>query len=349
MTKQQTQQHNTHEVLGPYSISDIAQSLECELYNSAHNNDLIYGVNDLVDATSKEICAFHNIKYINDLQNIKARACILNAKHAQLLPNHTVGLLSDNVYLSYTRLIDLFYRPYSYRDKIESTASIASSAVIGKNCYIGHNVVIEDHVRIGDNCTIQANSFIGRAVIIGHRANIASNSSISHAQIGNDFVALPGVRIGQNGFGFATDKATGKHYRIYHIGLVLIGDDVEIGSNSTVDRGSTKNTIIESGCRIDNLVQIAHNVKIGVGSVVVAQVGIAGSSDIGRYCQLGGQVGVSGHIKINDFAQIAAKTGIIQEVEESQIVAGYPAVPIKDWHRQTVILKNLVKDSKNRN
>lgn len=227
------------------------------------------------------------------------------------------------------------------KKKIMPTACISNSAKIGKNCYIGHNVVIEDNVEIGDDSVIESGTVIEYKVKIGKRARIDSNVTISHAVIGDDVVILPGARIGQESFGFATEK--GVHKKIYHTGKVIIGNDVEIGANSCVDRGSVKDTIIEDFCRIDNLVEISHNVHIKKGCMLVSQVGIAGSTEIGEYCVFGGQVGVSGHLKITNNVHVAGKAGIIQNVKEPGVIGGFPAIAIKDWHKQTIIMKKLIK------
>ena len=238
-----------------------------------------------------------NKKYVAGLKVCKAAVCLvpLNFElESKIIP---ILLQVPNPYYAYSLLVDLFYAPAKeLKGWIEPSAFIAKSAKIGKNCYIAHNVVIEENVEIGDDCVIESGSFVDYGVRIGHRARIGSNVSISYALIGDDVVILPGARIGQDGFGFATHQ--GVHKKIYHTGSVIIGNNVEIGANTTIDRGSMNNTIIEDLCRIDNLVQIGHNVHIKKGAILVAQVGIAGSSVIGSYCALGGQVGVAGHITI---------------------------------------------------
>jgi UDP-3-O-[3-hydroxymyristoyl] glucosamine N-acyltransferase len=252
-------------------------------------------------------------------------------------------LRAHNPYYAYAKALDLFYSSAKQiTPQIMPSAYVSPSVKIGKNCYIGHNVIIEDEVEIGDESVIASGTIIDFGVKIGCRARIDSNVSISHAIIGDDVVILPGARIGQDGFGFATEK--GVHKKIYHIGRVLIGNDVEIGANSCIDRGSMNDTIIEDLCRIDNLVQIGHNAHIKKGVILVSQVGIAGSSIIGSYCALGGQVGVAGHITIADGVQIAGQGGVIQNIKEPGVMAGTPAVPIRDWHRQTIIMKKLVRD-----
>jgi UDP-3-O-[3-hydroxymyristoyl] glucosamine N-acyltransferase len=330
----------------PYSVSEIIKHTDTELVlSSSKNNDLlIHNVSSLENAEAGDISFLSNNKYIGQFQASKASCCIVPS---DFLPenNKIILLKTKNPYFAYAKLIDLFYSTAkTYPNKIMPSAYIASTATIGDNCYIGHNVVIEDNVSIGDNCRIESGSFIDSGVIIGDRAFIHSNVSIGYSIIGDDVVILSGARIGQDGFGFATNK--GIHKKIFHTGIVKIGNNVEIGSNTTIDRGSINDTIIGDLCRIDNLVQIGHNVTIDRGTIIVAQTGIAGSSKIGSYCALGGQSGISGHLVIGDKAQIAAKSGVIKDVDPGIIVAGSPAIAIRDWHKQTVILKQLTNKGK---
>lgn len=331
-----------YKVLGSYKISEIAERIECEIDQQITDNILITDVKSLDNASKGDISFLWNNKYKTSLMNSDASACIVPEDFVLKSDINLILLKSKNTYLAYKKLIDLFYAPKKiYKKQIMPSAYISPTASIGRDCYIGHNVVIEDNVIIGDESIIESGSFIDFAVTIGKRAFIHSNVSISHTNIGDDVLILPGAKIGQDGFGFATNA--GIHSKIYHRGRVIIGNDVEIGANVTIDRGSIDDTVIGDLCRIDNLVQIAHNVKIGKGSIIVAQVGIAGSSVIGNYCALGGQVGVAGHISIGDKAQISAQGGVIQNVTSGAILGGTPAVPIQDWHRQSLMMKSLIR------
>lgn len=345
-----------HQISGPYTITEIAKQIGCDIYLADSSNIcdvLIHSIKSLKEAGAGDITFLSNRKYLKDFNNSKASACIVPAditieqgtgadSHGEA-GRSMVLLHSKAPYVAYKKLIDLFYKcAKPYPCVIKPSAYIANSAKIGKNCYIGHNVVIEDNAQIGDNSIIESGSFIDHGVLIGKGAFIHAGVSISYAEIGDNVVILSGARIGQDGFGFATEN--GVHYKIYHAGKVIIGDNVEIGSNSTIDRGSISDTIIEDFCRIDNLVQIAHNVHIGRGAIIAAQTGIAGSSKIGAYSLLGGQVGVAGHITIGEQSQVAAQSGVIQDVEPKSIIGGTPSVPVKDWHRQTIIMKKLIKE-----
>ncbi|MBV8537147.1 MAG: UDP-3-O-(3-hydroxymyristoyl)glucosamine N-acyltransferase, partial [Alphaproteobacteria bacterium] len=170
---------------------------------------------------------------------------------------------------------------------------------------------------------------------------VGAGASLMCCLLGERVVIYPGARIGQDGFGFATDG--GKHLKVPQLGRVVIGDDTEVGANTCIDRGSTGDTVIGPGCMIDNLVQIGHNVRLGRGCVVVAQVGISGSTQLGDYVVLGGQVGLAGHLRIGAGVKIAAQSGVHRDIPDGQVVGGYPAVPVGEWRRQVAVLKQLAR------
>ena len=334
---------NFHKISKPLTLGFIARALNCE-FDGIHENLIIEHVKSLDEACDGDLTFLSNQKYLSQFKQTKATCCIVSHDTPAQAGSDVVLLRSKNPYLAYTKAIDLFYSSAkNYSSKISPSAIISKTAKLGKNCYIGHNVVIEDNASIGDDCIIETGTFIDYGVVIGNRAKIYSNVSISFAIIGDDAVILAGARIGQDGFGFASNA--GVHHKIYHTGIVRIGNSVEVGANTTIDRGSMNDTTIGDLCRIDNLVQIGHNVQIGKGSIIVAQVGIAGSSKIGQYCALGGQVGVSGHLTIADKVQIAGQGGVIQNItKEGAILGGTPTVPLRDWHKQSVIMKKLTRD-----
>jgi UDP-3-O-[3-hydroxymyristoyl] glucosamine N-acyltransferase len=323
----------------PYSLSYIASSINAEIVNLSTQKSLPpeeIMISDItaLDASQEGCLSFlSNIKYAQVLATSSASACIIDKNFQGSVPRGMWLLRSENAYYAYALALQLFYAPRS---------SGAHKSDVHPSVQLGKHVVIEDGVEIGENSCIGAGSFIGCGVKIGKNTRIDANVTISYSIIGDDVVILPGASIGQDGFGFATHQM--KHHKIFHIGRVVIGNDVEIGANTTIDRGSLQDTVIEDGVRVDNLVQIGHNVRIGRGSIVVAQVGIAGSSKVGNFCALGGQVGVSGHVTIADRVQIAGQGGVIQDVLDAGVVlGGTPAVPIRDWHRQSIALRKLVK------
>lgn len=306
------------------------------------DSDLAVKIEDVAPLESAEnnnLSFFINNKYLSAFENSKAGFCFALERFAKKAPESMVMLIHDNPYKAYAIVASKFYPEKNSNGEISSHAVISATAKIGNNCQIGHFVIIEDNVQIGDNSIIDHNSVIKAGVVIGKNAKIASNVTISHAIIGDDVIIHPGAKIGQDGFGFASDH-TG-HMKVPQLGIVKIGNKVEIGANTTIDRGSAQNTEIADMCQIDNLVQLGHNVKLGKACVIVAQVGIAGSTKLGNFVVLGGQAGLAGHLKIGDFVQVAAQSGVAQDIEDKQIMGGYPAIPIRKWHRQNFYLQQL--------
>jgi UDP-3-O-[3-hydroxymyristoyl] glucosamine N-acyltransferase len=221
------------------------------------------------------------------------------------------------------------------------SAIIDPGAIVPEDCEIGAHVVIEAGARLGARCQIGANTVIGPAVELGEDCRIGANVTLTYCLIGARVVLHPGVQIGQPGFGFAPD-AQGP-VKIPQLGRVVIGDDVDIGANTTVDRGSGHDTVIGPGTMIDNLVQIGHNVVLGRGCILAAQVGISGSTKLGDFVMVGGQAGFAGHLDIGSGARIAGTAGVMRDIAPGETVCGSPAVPIASFMRQVAILQRLAK------
>ncbi|MEW6104121.1 MAG: UDP-3-O-(3-hydroxymyristoyl)glucosamine N-acyltransferase [bacterium] len=245
-------------------------------------------------------------------------------------------ILTDNPKLAFSKLLSIFSLQ-RHPSGISKKASIKEFARIGKRVAISDFVVIEDGVKIGDSAIIYPNVYIGINVIIGKGTIIYPGAVIMNAKIGNNVIIHPGAVIGSDGFGYIQDN--GKNIKMAHNGGVVIEDDVEIGANTTIDRGTTKDTIIGSGTKIDNLVHIAHNCIIGKNCIIVAQVGISGSVTIGDNVVIAGQAGISDHIKIGSQVTIAAKSGVTKDIPSGKIVSGFPA---KD-HREEKRLHGLIQ------
>ncbi|MDR1025814.1 MAG: UDP-3-O-(3-hydroxymyristoyl)glucosamine N-acyltransferase, partial [Lactobacillus sp.] len=279
-----------------------------------------------------------------DAAKIKSTACVTTEDFTGLIPENVAVLVTNNPKQAFLQLNVRLYSLIEKPINISSSAKISPSAVLGQNCYIGENVVIEDNAKIGDNCIIDHGVVIGHGCRIGNNCRIAANSTITYCNMGNDCYIYQGVRIGQDGFGFL--MINGQHKKIPQIGRVIIGNDVEIGANSCVDRGAMSDTIVGDGCRIDNMVQVAHGVRLGRGCVLVSMVGIAGSCTFGDYVVCGGQTGFADHLNIGSGAQIGAQSGLMRDVEPGAIVMGSPAVPIKDFMRQVSFVQKAAAKGK---
>ncbi len=329
---------------GPFTLQQIAEICDAELKNAEKANVAISNVSTIEKAGEGEICFFYDKKAKAKGAEIKAEACVTTAELAPFVAENVVVLISANPKLAFLKLNSRLYAEYQPRADIASSARIHPSAIIGQNCSIADHVVIGENVKIGDNCVIEAGAVINRGCQIGNNCRIGSNASVSYTIMGNDCFIYNGARIGSDGFGFM--MISGQHKRIPQVGRVIIGNDVEIGANSCVDRGALDDTVIGDGCRIDNLVQIAHNDKLGRGCVVVAQTGVAGSCTFGDYVVCGGQTGFADHLTIGSGAQIGAQSGLMRDVEPGAIMMGYPAVGIKDFMRQTAYLQKAAKGDK---
>jgi UDP-3-O-[3-hydroxymyristoyl] glucosamine N-acyltransferase len=322
---------------GPFKVKELAKETGCKVVGD--ENLSIKDIATLESGNEQNISFLSNPKYVEAFRESKAAVVILEERFASNAPEGMTLLISDNPYYAYAQIAAKFYPNKKYKAHIAKTAVVHKTAKIHDSCHIADNAVIDANVEIGQGTVIGANTCIEEGVIIGKNCNIKSNVTLTHCQIGNDCIIHSGVRIGQDGFGFAP-SAKGV-IKVEQLGAVLIGDNVEIGSNTCIDRGAVEDTIIGNGTKIDNLVQIGHNVKIGQSCFIVSQAGIAGSTEIGNGVQLGGQVGIAGHIKIGDRAMLAARSGVMSNVEPFAVLGGAPAVPIKQWHRMTAYLKKV--------
>lgn len=329
-----------HRIKCSYEIAEIADLIQAH-FSAQNPSDLISGVSDPETAGPQDLIYVSDRKHVSALVESKAKYCLVSEDMAEGLPDHLTGLIVPDVQRSYIKVVHMLYEVMPRTSKIHSTAQIDATAKLGENVTIGAFAVIEAGVSVGDDAVIEPHVLIDQAVTIGARTHIHSHCSISHSQIGANCTIYNGARIGQAGFGFL--PGPDGHTPIPQLGRVLIKDGCTIGANVTIDRGALSDTIIGAGSIIDNLVHIAHNVKIGKGCVIIAQTGISGSSELGNYVVLAGQVGLSNHVKIGDGAQIAAKTGIMSDVPAGEKYMGYPARPLKQFFREVATLKKLTQ------
>lgn len=321
------------------SVQQITDALSCTFMGE---NKIITGVNTLKSANQNQISFYSNVKYKKFLQDTNAAACLIRESDANLLPNHVTKILCKDPYLAYAHVLNMLRVPAHQKPDVASSAYISSQAKIGKNCTIQHCAFIDDEAEIGDNCVIGPCTHIGKKVKIGNDVMISSSVTLIECEIGNKCIIHAGVRIGQDGFGFTLNEQN-QLMKIQQIGKVIIGNSVEIGANTSIDRGAIDNTIIGNNTKIDNLVQIGHNVIIGQNCIICGQVGLAGSTVIGDYVMIGGQAGLGGHIEIGSMAQIAAQSGVMRDLAAREKVGGSPAIKITDWHKQTIFLQNAIK------
>lgn len=326
---------------GPFTLAEIAKLSGAQLGDGA---DPDYKLNDMAPlstAGANELSFLDNRKYRDQFTKTKAGACFVAPELAGLAPKGLNLLISQHPYKSYALAAQAFYPDNKPEAHISPAAHIDDTASLGQNCTVEVGAVIGAGVKIGKECWIEAGAVIRDNVEIGNHCRIGANATISHALIA-DYVRLyPGVRVGQDGFGFAIDPAG--HVKVPQLGRVIIEDHVEVGANTAIDRGTGPDTIIGQGTCIDNLVQIGHNVKIGKGCVIVAQVGISGSSVIEDYAAFGGQAGVAGHLTVGKGAQVAAQSGVIRDVPPGETQMGTPALPMKQFMRHIATLNRLIK------
>mgnify|MGYP001216331610 FL=1 len=328
----------------PLSVEVIAEITGAKLISEAATCPHIKDVSPIDTAGPGDVTFIENRKYVDLVANTQASACFISSDLVDRAHPNLILLLTDRPRRCFATIANIMYPRNKIIPTIHQTATISETAVIGEDCQIDAGVVIGPFVKIGKGCSIGSNVTIGENVHIGQNTWIGPNASISHAELGVDCVIYPGARIGQPGFGFEID-ASGP-IDMPQLGLVKIGDNVEIGANTTVDRGAGPDTIIGNGTRIDNLVQIGHNVRLGNNCVIVAQVGIAGSTTIGNNTVIAGQSGLAGHINIGNNVQIAAQSGVTKSLSDWAVVGGSPAVPIKQFRKQVAVIKSMSRNIK---
>lgn len=308
---------------GPFNLEDLTE-------NVANNKGIkIFDIKTLENATNKDITFLNSPKYKSQAINTKAAVCVTKKNLENFLPKECIKVFVKNVLFSTAKISLKFYpkADLDYPDvSIVDSASISSkynSVTFGKNILIGKNVKIGSNTSIGNNTTIEQNVYVGKNCLIG------SNITLKNTIIGDNVVVQDGCKIGVKGFGFVPLKD--KNFRFPHIGRVLLNNNVELGANCTIDRGSIGDTVIGENTFLDNQVHMAHNVKIGKNCMIAGQVGFAGSTTIGNNVSIGGQAGISGHLNIGNNVKIGGGSGVVKDVPDNSIIMGYPAVPLKEF------------------
>ena len=317
---------------GPFNILEVLKLLNINHDNILNKKDNIDDIKDLFSSSTKDITFFHSKKYKEIANKTKASYCITTNSLKNELPKKCVPLIVHNVLVSASLITAKFY-PEAVDDNFDVTAVDIIKTEFKEKVKFGKNVLIGSSVKLGSNCLIGHNTVIEKNVSVGNNCFIGSNSIIRNSLIGNNVKILDNCIIGKHGFGFFANNY--KNIRYPHIGIVRIEDNCEIGSGTTIDRGSMSNTVIGKNTFLDNQIHIAHNVKVGENGIIAGQVGIAGSSIIGKNVKIGGQAGISGHLKIGDNVEIAGGSGVIKDLPDNSKVMGYPAKNIRQFLKES--------------
>lgn len=318
-----------------YSIEQLSRHVHGKVIGDPSRK--ISGFGPAREAKEDEITFLAFPKYLPDIMASRAGAVIVSSP---LELSGKSQIVVPNPYLAFIRIIDLFHKPTHPPEGISPLASVSPASVIGRSCSISPFVFVDEGAEIGDHVILYPGVFVGKGVKIGSGSLIYPKVVLyDGTRIGQNAIIHGGTVIGSDGFGFVTEADT--HYKVPQLGIVVIEDDVELGANVTIDRATFGETRIKKGTKTDNQVHVGHNVVIGEKGLIAGQVGFAGSSVIGDLVSMGGQVGVAGHLKIGNRVTIAGKGGVTHDLESNQTVAGFPAVPHRQWKKSMILIGRL--------
>ena len=324
-----------------FTATQISEILQGEI--EGNPNEEVYKLSKIEEGEKGSLTFLSNPKYTSFLYTTKASVAIVNKSFIPEKKINSTLIKVDDAYVAFTKLLEYYNQIKLNKSGIEKPNFIHDSVIYGENIYIGAFAYLGENVTIGDNVKIYSHVFIGDNVKIGNNTVLFAGAKIySESQIGNDCTIHAGVIIGCDGFGFVPNES-GEYNKIPQIGNVIIEDKVDIGSGTTIDRATLGSTIVRTGVKLDNQIQIAHNVEVGKNTVIAAQTGIAGSVKIGDNCQIGGQVGIAGHINIGNNVMIQAQSGVGRSLNDNEVVMGSPALPYNDYNKSYVHFKNLNK------
>jgi UDP-3-O-[3-hydroxymyristoyl] glucosamine N-acyltransferase len=327
---------------GPHSIAAVACAAGCAVPTVA--DTLLTGLASLEAAGPDDVSLAGSSRHTTLLSQTRAGAVLVSADLRSSVPDSCIALVIDDPIAAWAQVALLFHPLQHVRPGIHRSASVADDASVDPTAEIGPQAVIEAGAEIGPRCRIGPGAVIGEGVMLGADCRIGAHATVSHAVLGARVYIYPGARIGQEGFGF-TITLRG-FQTVPQLGLVILEDDVEIGANTTIDRGSMRDTVIGAGTRIDNLVQVAHNVRIGRHCAIAAQVGISGSAEIEDFVVIGGQAGIADHLCVGARTRIGAQAGVMTNIQPGAVVVGSPARPSREVFREIAVLRKLARGNR---
>ncbi|MFH4969040.1 UDP-3-O-(3-hydroxymyristoyl)glucosamine N-acyltransferase [Gaetbulibacter sp. M240] len=330
-----------------FTAQQIAEILEGDVVGDS--NIKVSKLSKIEEGVEESLTFLANPKYTSHIYTTKASVTIVNKSFTPESAISTTLIKVDDAYKAFSKLLEYYNQVKLNKSGIEMPSHISETAKYGDNLYLGAFSYLGDNVVIGDNVKIFPNTYIGDNVTIGDNTVIFAGSKIySECVVGKYCVINSGVIIGADGFGFSPNE-DGEYKKVPQIGNVILEDFVDVGAATTIDRATLGSTIIRRGVKLDNQIQIAHNVEIGKNTVIAAQTGIAGSTKIGENCQIGGQVGIVGHISIGNNVKIQAQSGISRNIKDNEVLQGSPALAYADFNKSYVHFKNLPKIVKSLN
>jgi UDP-3-O-[3-hydroxymyristoyl] glucosamine N-acyltransferase len=324
-----------------FTAGQIAGILEGEL--EGNPNVTVSKLAKIEEGEKGSLTFLANPKYTPHIYTTKSSVTIVNRNFIAEHDLTTTLIKVDDAYESFSKLLSYYNQVKNIKTGIETPSFISASAIYGIDCYIGAFAYIGESTKLGNQVKIYPNAYIGDNVLIGDNVVVYAGAKIySESVIGNNCVIHSGAIVGSDGFGFAP-SSNGEFNKIPQTGNVILEDNVDVGAGTTIDRATLGSTILRKGVKLDNQIQIAHNVEIGEHTVIAAQTGVAGSAKIGKHCMIGGQVGIVGHITIGDHVRIQAQSGIGRNIKNGEIIQGSPALTYGDYNKSYVHFKNLSK------
>ena len=328
----------------PHSLSDLAEVGKADLRG---DDRTVATIGPVEDCPRDALTFLASGKYASALEGTQAAAIVVAPTHADRVPPRCTALVADEPYRAFAKMAAVIFPSAMVPQGVTDETGIAASAAVHPTARVEDGVTVETGAVVGAGAVvgsgtrILAYAVVGPSVRVGSECVIGTHASVVHSELGDRVIVHSGARLGQDGFGYAMGPQG--HLKVPQVGRVVIGDDVEIGANTTIDRGANRDTMIGDGTKIDNLVQIGHNCRIGRHCVIVANVGIAGSTELGDFAVLGGGAGVTGHVKIGAGAQVAGMSGVADDIPAGQAYGGIPARPVRHWMKEVAAIRRAIK------